>query len=278
MSFLKGHPLKVWAALGVVAVIILGALLADVIAPLDPMKQNLLARMKAPGTEVRGITYLLGSDEIGRDLLSRIIYGARVSLIVAALAVVVGGAIGTILGVLAGWYRGIVEIAIMRSADIFLSVPAILLAIITVAILGPGLWNLVLVLAFTRWPRYARVAYGQTLTLARQPYVRLSQTMGAGAFWIMRKHILPNILGPVLVVVTLEFGMMVLFEAGLSFLGLGVQPPTPSWGSIMAAGRNYLQTAWWISIFPGVLLFLLILSINFLGDYMRDRVEGRGRT
>lgn len=278
MTLLKSHPLKVWLALGLVGLIILCAVFAEVLAPNDPMKQNLLARMKAPGTEVRGITYWLGSDEIGRDLLSRIIYGARVSLIVAALAVVVGGAIGTILGVLAGWYRGALEVLIMRSADIFLSVPAILLAIITVAILGPGLWNLVLVLAFTRWPRYARVAYGQTLSLVRMPYVRLSQTMGAGALWIMWKHILPNILGPILVVVTLEFGMMVLFEAGLSFLGLGVQPPKPSWGSIMAAGRNYLQTAWWISIFPGLLLFLLILSINFLGDYMRDHVEGRGRS
>ena len=277
MSILSRHPLKVKMAVAVLAVIILGAIFADVLAPNDPMKQNLMARMKAPDTEVRGITYLLGSDEIGRDLLSRIIHGARVSLIVAALAVVVGGMFGTTLGVLAGWYRGTAEMVIMRAADIFLSIPAILLAIITVAILGPGLWNLVLVLAFTRWPRYARVAYGQTLTLARMPYVRLSRTMGASAPWIMTRHILPNILGPILVVVTLEFGMMVLFEAGLSFLGLGVQPPTPSWGSIMAAGRNYLQTAWWISILPGVMLFLLILSVNFLGDYMRDRVEGRGR-
>jgi len=154
-------------------------------------------------------------------------------------------------------------------------VPPILLAIITVAVLGPGLVNVIVVLAFTRWPRYARVAYGQTLSVANMPYVRISRFMGAGSVRLLLRHVLPNILGPIIVVATLEFGLMVLFEAGLSFLGLGVQPPTPSWGAILSTGRNYVSTAWWIATFPGLCLFLLVLSVNVIGDNLRDRFERR---
>ncbi|TJZ89356.1 ABC transporter permease [Paracoccus gahaiensis] len=253
----------------------LAALLAPWVAPQSPEAQNLLGRLRPPGTEVRGITYLLGSDELGRDLLSRLIYGAQVSLTVAALSVLVSGTIGTALGMIAAWSGGWTSTIIMRLVDIVLSVPAILLAIITVAILGPGFINVIAVLAFTRWPRYARVAYGQTLGLMNLPYVRLSRFMGASTLRVLSRHILPNIIGPIMVVVTLEFGLMVLFEAGLSFLGLGVQPPTPSWGAILSAGRNYVTTAWWIAVFPGLFLFLLILSVNVLGDHVRDVVEGR---
>ncbi len=268
-------PPRLWPFYAIVAVLVLAALLAPWIAPRDPNVQNLLGRLKAPGSEVRGVTYLLGSDELGRDLLSRLIHGARVSLMVAALSVIVSGTVGTALGMIAGWYRGVVGMIIMRVVDIVLSVPAILLAIITVAIMGPGLVNVVAVLAFTRWPRYARVAYGQTLGLLNLPYVRLSRFMGASTARVLWRHILPNIIGPVMVVVTLEFGLMVLFEAGLSVLGLGVQPPTPSWGAILSAGRSYVTTAWWIAVFPGLFLFLLILSVNVLGDHVRDVVEGR---
>ncbi|GGE15110.1 peptide/nickel transport system permease protein [Gemmobacter megaterium] len=268
-------PPRLWLFFGIVVVLVVAAVLAPWIAPRDPNVQNLLGRLKAPGTEARGVTYLLGSDELGRDLLSRLIHGARVSLMVAALSVIVSGIFGTALGMIAGWYRGVVGMIIMRVVDIVLSVPAILLAIITVAIMGPGLVNVVAVLAFTRWPRYARVAYGQTLGLLNLPYVRLSRFMGASTARVLIRHILPNIIGPIMVVVTLEFGLMVLFEAGLSFLGLGVQPPTPSWGAILSAGRSYVTTAWWIAVFPGVFLFLLILSVNVLGDHVRDVVEGR---
>ena len=268
-------PPRLWLFFGIVVVLVVAAVLAPWIAPRDPNVQNLLGRLKAPGTEARGVTYLLGSDELGRDLLSRLIHGARVSLMVAALSVIVSGIFGTALGMIAGWYRGVVGMIIMRVVDIVLSVPAILLAIITVAIMGPGLVNVVAVLAFTRWPRYARVAYGQTLGLLNLPYVRLSRFMGASTARVLIRHILPNIIGPIMVVVTLEFGLMVLFEAGLSFLGLGVQPPTPSWGAILSAGRSYVTTAWWIAVFPGLFLFLLILSVNVLGDHVRDVVEGR---
>ena len=251
------------------------ALLAPVLAPLDPARQSLLARLRPPGSMAGGITFWLGTDELGRDLLSRVIHGARASLAVALLSVIVSGILGTALGVLAGYRRGWVEVAIMRAVDVMLSIPAILLAIITVAVLGPGFLNLVLVLGFTRWPRYTRVAYAQTLGQAGLPYVTAARLAGARMPRLLLRHILPNIAAPLVVVATLEFGLMILFEAGLSFLGLGIQPPTPSWGSIMSTGRNYVGTAWWIATFPGVCLFLLVLSVNICGDHLRDRFDPR---
>ncbi len=261
----------------IVAVMVLLAVAAPLVAPVDPNTQNLLARLKAPGTVSRGVTYILGSDELGRDVLSRLIYGARISLFVAFSSVLLSGTLGSILGMVAAFYRGWVEIVIMRLVDIVLSVPAILFAIITVAVLGPGLVNVVIVLALTRWPRYARVAYGQTLSVANMPYVRLSHFMGASWIRLLGSHVLPNIAGSLAVVATLEFGLMVLFEAGLSFLGLGVQPPMASWGAMLSTGRNYVATAWWIATFPGLALFLLVLSINLIGDHVRDRLDPKAR-
>lgn len=252
---------------------VLSALLADVVAPRDPLTQNLLGRLRAPGSTARGIYYVLGSDELGRDLLSRLIHGSRVSLLVAFVTVLVAGTIGSALGIAAALLRGPAEAVIMRVADMVLAVPAILLAVIVVAVLGPGLTNVILVLAIARWPRYARVAYAQTLVVAQQPYVRLARFIGASWPWIVWRHILPNILGALVVVATLEFGIMVLFEAGLSFLGLGVQPPTPSWGAMLATGRDYVETAWWLAVAPGLCLFLLVLSANVLGDHLRDRLD-----
>jgi peptide/nickel transport system permease protein len=265
----------VWPFLLIFVGFALIAVLAPLIAPYNPNSQNLLARLKPPGTTVRNVLYLLGTDEVGRDLLSRLIYGARVSLMVALLSVLVSTVLGTVLGMIAGFYRGVIEIIIMRLVDIVLSIPAILLAIITIAVLGPGLHNVVVVLGFTRWPRYARVAYGQTLAVMGLTFMRASAFNGAGALRLLGRHVLPNIAGAIIVVATLEFGLMVLFEAGLSFLGLGVQPPMPSWGSILSVGRNYMGTAWWIATFPGLCLFLLALSINVIGDRMRDRLDPR---
>ena len=262
---------------GIVALMVVVAIFAPWIAPYDPNAQNLLGRLKAPGTEARNVLYLLGSDELGRDLLSRLIYGARISLSVAFLSVVLSGCVGILLGMLAGYRRGWVEIVIMRLVDVFLSVPAILLAIITVAVLGPGFVNVILVLALTRWPRYARLAYGQTLSVAGMPYVRLAHAMGAGWVRILRLHILPNIIAPLSVIATLEFGLMVLFEAGLSFLGLGVQPPTASWGAMLSVGRNYVSNAWWIATFPGLCLFMLVLSVNLIGDRLSEYLNPKSR-
>ncbi|MCV6585287.1 MAG: ABC transporter permease [Marinibacterium sp.] len=264
-----------WPALLLLALVIC-ALFAPWLAPMDPDRQNLLGRLKPPGFESRGAVFVLGSDELGRDVLSRLIYGARVSLSVAALSVLLSGVVGVLVGMAAGYLRGWTETILMRLVDVFLSIPAILLAIITVAVLGPGFINVILVLALTRWPRYARVAYGQTLAIADRPYVTLARSMGAPALRVLAIHILPNIMGPLLVVATLEFGLMVLFEAGLSFLGLGVQPPTASWGSMLSTGRNYIATAWWIAMFPGMALFVLVLSANLVGDRLSDRI-GEGK-
>lgn len=270
-------PFARWAPFALIALFVLVATFAPLIAPYDPNAQNLLGRMRPPGTVSRSFHYPLGSDELGRDLLSRLIHGARVSLFVAFASVILSGAVGVLLGMLAGYLRGWVEIIVMRIVDVFLSIPAILLAIITVAVLGSGLANVIVVLALTRWPRYARVAYGQTLSIANMPYVRLATFMGAGALRVLFRHILPNIIGAVTVVATLEFGLMVIFEAGLSFLGLGVQPPTASWGAMLSTGRNYLATAWWIATFPGVCLFLLVLAINLIGDDLRDQFDPRSQ-
>lgn len=267
----------VWPFVAIFLGFVALAAFAPWIAPYDPNAQNLMGRIKPPGTEARGVLYILGSDELGRDLLSRIIHGARVSLSVALLSVALSGVAGSVLGMAAGLFRGWVEIVIMRIVDVFLSVPAVLLAIIMVAVLGPGFVNVVIVLALTRWPRYARVAYGQTLAVANMPFVRIARFMGAGAGRVLFVHILPNIIGPLVVVATLEFGLMVLFEAGLSFLGLGVQPPTASWGAMLSVGRNYVANAFWIATFPGLCLFLLILSVNLIGDALRDRLDPKSR-
>ncbi|MBM6583571.1 ABC transporter permease [Microvirga sp. BT689] len=266
-----------WVPIILIAFFVLAAVFAPLLAPYDPNSQNLLGRMRPPGTMSRSFHYLLGSDELGRDLLTRLIYGARVSLFVAIASVILSGVVGVLLGMLAGYLRGWVELIVMRLVDVFLSIPAILLAIITVAVLGTGLVNVIVVLALTRWPRYARIAYGQTLSVANMPYVRLAAFMGASTPRVLLRHILPNIIGAVTVVATLEFGLMVLFEAGLSFLGLGVQPPTASWGAMLSSGRNYLATAWWIATFPGLCLFLLILAVNLIGDDLRDRFDPRSQ-
>ncbi len=266
-----------WWPLAIIALVVLVAIFASWLAPYDPNQQNLLGRLKAPGTVSRSFHYWLGSDELGRDLLSRVIYGARISLIVAFASVILSGAVGTTLGMIAGYRRGWVETVVMRVVDVFLSIPAILLAIITVAVLGPGIVNVIVVLALTRWPRYARIAYSQTLTVATMPYVRLAALMDAGAPRILFRHILPNIIGAVSVVATLEFGLMILFEAGLSFLGLGVQPPTASWGAMLSTGRNYVATAWWVATLPGACLFVLVLAVNLTCDAVRDRLDPRHR-
>lgn len=276
-SALASVPLHVWLFGGVILLFGVMALASPLLAPENPYTQNLLGRMKAPSSTVRQITYLLGSDELGRDMLSRIIYGARASMSVAFLAVFISGIIGTAMGLVAAYFRGWVESVIMRLVDMVLSIPALLFAVITVAVLGPGFINVILVLGLTRWPRYARVVYGQALSLMEQPYVRYARFVGVSTPRILLRHLLPNVFGQLVVVATLEFGVMVLFEAGLSFLGLGVQPPAPSWGGMMSVGRHYLDSAWWIASFPGLCLFLLVLSVNIIGDFLRDRLDPRLR-
>lgn len=267
------------AVIGLLALYVLAAVFAPWIAPHSPLRQILLLRLRPPLTESPGAgLFLLGTDDVGRDLFSRILFGARASLIVGALSVSVSLLCGTGFGLLAGWFRGWTAILVMRVVDIVLSIPAILLAVLTVAVLGPSFTNLILVLGLTRWPRYTRVAYAQTLQVATLPYIRAAEMAGARAPRILLRHILPNIAGPLMVVATTEFGLMILFEAGLSFLGLGIQPPYPSWGSIMSDGQNYVATAWWMTVFPGICLFGVVLCVNLLGDWLRDRVDPRAQS
>ena len=272
---MKSVPIVIWVVLSVLALFVLAAVLAPELAPFDPLRQSLLLRLKPPGTVLGGRSFLLGTDDLGRDLLSRVLFGARVSLLVAAVAVVLSLVVGTALGLAAGWFRGWTAVVIMRSVDTMLSIPAILLAVLTVAVLGPGFLNLVVVLGLTRWPRYTRVAYGQTLQVAALPYIRAAEMAGCSSFRLLWRHVLPNIAGPLLVVATAEFGLMILFEAGLSFLGLGIQPPAPSWGAIMSAGRAYVERAWWLTVFPGACLFAVVLCVNMAGDWLRDRIDPR---
>jgi peptide/nickel transport system permease protein len=277
-GWLARTPVSILVMAAILAAFVFVAIFAPLLAPFDPARQSLILRLRPPGqTGPQSLTFLLGTDDLGRDLLSRIIHGARASMFVAVASVSVSLVIGGSLGMLAGWRRGWVEVVIMRFVDVMLSIPAILLAVLAVAVAGPGFQTLILVLGLTRWPRYARVAYAQTLQVATLPYIRAAELAGASAPRLLLRHVLPNIAGPLVVVATAEFGLMILFEAGLSFLGLGIQPPTPSWGTILSAGRQYIERAWWLTVFPGGCLFMLVLSVNVLGDWIRDRLDPRAR-
>jgi peptide/nickel transport system permease protein len=207
-----------------------------------------------------------------------VLYGARVSLGVAIATVLVSGIVGVGLGVVAGWRRGWLGAVIMRVADIALSVPFFLLAILVVAVLGPSLVNVVICLALVRWPRYTRIAYASVLETKERGFVRGAVAVGATGPWIVLRHVLPEVLPLAVVVATLELGLMVIFEASLSFIGLGVQPPTASWGSMLSDGQQYVASAWWLATFPGLALFGLVLAVNLLGDAVRDRLDPQQRT
>lgn len=220
----------------------------------------------------------LGTDELGRDLLARIIFGARVTLSVGFYAVVVGGVTGVMIGVVAGYVGGFVERAVMRLADIQLALPIMLLAMLIVAALGPSLHNLIVVLALTSWVRYARIVRGQVLLLRHREFVMAAHSVGASHLRIMWRHILPNVVTPAVIVGTLELGRLIVMEASLSFLGLGIQPPNADWGLMLAQGRVYLSSAWWVSTFPGIAIVVTVLAANLLGDWLRDHFDPRMRT
>lgn len=244
---------------------------APILAPKDPLKINLADRLASPTLSLSAVgNYPLGTDQIGRDILSRIISGSRVTLIVAATAVLLGGAMGISLGLVAGYFGGWIERIIMRLADLQLSIPLLLFALIVIAVLGPSLVNLVIVLALTGWTRFARITRGEVLSLREREFVLSAKGAGAGHLRILFRHILPNVLTAAIVVATLELARVVILESALSFLGLGVQPPNASWGRMLADGREYVATAWWLSTFPGVAIVLIVLGVNLLGDWMRD--------
>lgn len=267
-----------WNLTGYVFILGLFALasaMPGIFAPHNPLTENLLARLLPPGAVFSGHRYLLGSDALGRDELSRLIWGARISFIVATTSVLIAGTIGTMFGVLAGYLGGIFAVVFMRVADIILSIPFLLLAILIVTVVGPGLWSTVLVLGAVRWPIYTRVAYGATLQVREGEFIGAARSLGSSQVHIMWRHIVPNILSSIVVMATLEVGTMIMYEAALSFLGLGIQPPTPSWGNMLSQAQSYITQAWWMMLFPGLAVFLVVLSFNRIGDYVQQRLDPR---
>lgn len=262
----------------IVALVILSALFAPYIAPHDPQKIHPEDRLTPPSWVEGGKSeYLLGTDSAGRDLLSRIIYGARVSLIVAVLGIAISAALGTGIGLISGYFGGLVDMAIMRVVDIMMSLPVLFLALAFAAVIPAGLYIVVLIIAIFGWVGYTRIVRGEVLSLKERDYIALARVAQAGPVRIIFRHILPNLVNILTVMMTLEIGGIIMFEAAFSFIGFGVQPPTPSWGNMLAEGQNYLTTAWWIATFPGLSLMAMIFSCNFIGDWLRDALDPRLR-
>ena len=252
------------------------AVLAPHVAPFDPNSQDLDLRLRPPAWQSGGTWRSpLGNDHVGRDILSRVMYGGRVSLAVGASAVLLAGALGTALGAWSGYRGGLVDEIIMRAVDVQSSIPFILLAIVFMAVFGVSLRNLVIVLVLHGWVVYARLVRGQILSLREKDYVTALRALGGSHRRAMFRHILPNLVSTVIVLATLETANVIIIESGLSFLGLGVDPRTPSWGSMLSDGRDYVTSAWWLATFPGLAITVTVLAINVLGDWLRDRLDPR---
>ena len=266
------------AVFGIVVLLLMGgaALAAPQIAPWDPGRQMLVKRLRPPMWQERGLReHPLGTDHLGRDILSRILYGGRISLGVGLSAVTLSGLIGVTLGLLAGFHGGRTDAFIMRVVDVFLAIPYILLAMGVVFALGPSLLNVILVMAVTRWVQFARIVRADVLSIREREFVSGARARGNRSVRLLLKHVLPNALTPIIVVATLELAFMIIYESALSFLGLGVQPPTPTWGWMLSDGRNYVATAWWLATFPGLAIMLTVLAVNLLGDWLRDTLDPR---
>jgi peptide/nickel transport system permease protein/dipeptide transport system permease protein len=268
------------AVAGMIVVIgfLVMAIFAPVLAPHDPLEQALYSKLKPPFWAERGsLTYVLGTDDFGRDLLSRIVYGARISMLVGVVAVSIALFFGTVAGAVAGFYRGRIDNVIMRLMDLLLAFPSILLAIVIVAFLGPSLRNAMIAIGVVSVPRYARLVRGSVLEEYAKDYVQAARALGAGDARLIFLHILPNCLAPLIVQTTLGFAAAILEAAALSFLGLGAQPPTPEWGAMLANGRALSLRAWWAVTFPGVFILLAVLGFNLMGDGLRDALDPRLR-
>lgn len=268
-----------WALFGMIILFIVAfiAIFGPQLAPLDPNRQNIMLRLAAPGGDGPGnVTFWLGSDQLGRDVLSRLLYGARVSLLVGIAAIVVGGTIGTIAGLISGYFGGWVDDVIMRIGDIQLAFPFILLAIMFLVVLGPGLINIILVLGIGQWITYARIVRAQTMSLREKEYVEAARAMGDGTFAILFRTILPNIIAPLTVIASFNVAGVILSEAALSFLGLGVPPSVPTWGSMLSESRDHLlSNKWWLAVFPGLAIVFTVLAFNLIGDWLRDFLDPR---
>ena len=259
-------------------VVVLVAVFAPVLAPRDPLEQDLFNRLQPPSLSSEGDTpFLLGTDGFGRDILSRILFATRVSLTVVVSAIAVSSSTGILLGLMAGYYEGRIGTVIMRAVDMQMALPAILLAVTVIAVFGTSLPNLVIVLAISGWVTYTRIMYSETLSIKQMEYVMAARALGASNLRIMLRHILRNAFGALIVVATLQVGNLILFEAALSFLGLGVPPPTPSLGSMLSEGRNVLAVAAWLATFPGMTIVFMVLGINYLGSGLREILDPKLR-
>lgn len=259
------------AVVGLVLVVVLGlmALFAPIIAPYDPIEQHITDRLKPPSAQ-----YLLGTDELGRDLFSRLLYGARISLVIGFVAQGVSMTIGILFGLLSGWYGGWVDDLLMRITDIFFTIPGLMFLIVWVTIFEPGPLSIFLALGLIGWPGLARVMRGQVLTIKELEYGVSAQALGASTRHILLRHILPNAIAPMIVLAALGVAGAILSEATLSFLGLGIQIPNPSWGTMVQLGKNYLPTGqWWLAVIPGLVIMITVLGFNFLGDGLRDALD-----
>jgi len=275
----RGVIARIFVPLVVIGLFVLGAIFVPILTNFDPLHTELLDRLAAPGTTLAdGSVAIFGTDQVGQDLFAQMMMGARVSLTVGALTLLFAGVFGVLLGLLAGYFGGWVDLVLMRVADIQLAFPAILLAILLASVLGQGLMNIIIVISITNWVVFARVARSQVLSLKHREYVEAARTLGAGNGHLLFRTLLPGSLAPVLVVATVEFGHVVLLEAALSFLGVGVPLGTPSLGSTISNGTAYLTTAWWISTLPGLGLLALVLATGVLGDALRDRFDPQLRS
>jgi len=269
---LKDFPLIPALILGCIALV---AIFANFLAPHNPEIGSLTARFKPPFWQTGGSTkYLLGTDQLGRDVLSRLIFGARVSMVVGFTAVIFAGTVGTTLGIISGYLGGWVDQVIMRVTDTWLALPGLMFAIFLAAIVGPSMWNIVIILGLVYWTRYARVIRGEVLSLKEREFVRLAIVAGCSKWTIMYRHILPNVINSAIVIGTLMLGVVIITEASLSFLGVGVPPPQAAWGLMLSDGKQSLMVGrWWLSVLPGLCIMLMVLSANILGDWLRVKLD-----
>jgi peptide/nickel transport system permease protein len=264
--------------LAIVAALLACAVLAPLLSPHSPLEGSLGERLAPPvGMEGAKPGHLLGTDRHGRDTLSRLLHGARISLAVSVVGIALTGALGSFIGLLAGFLGGWVDTLLMRLVDISLSLPGILIAVLLSVVFEPSFTNVIIVIVFLLWPSYARLVRGETLGLKHQEFVALARIAGCSSLTIMFRHIVPNLIPSILVLATLHVGYVIVLEAALSFLGVGIPPPTPSWGVMVADGRGLIEQAWWISILPGIAILVTVLSLNILGDWVRDRLDPKLR-
>lgn len=258
----------------IIALLAFTAIFANVLTPYSPVNISLPDRLKPPFWQAGGsLTHPLGTDPLGRDLLTRLIYGARISLLVGLLGLCVGGGVGAAVGLIAGYAGGRTDAYLMRITDATLSFPIILFAILLVVILGGSLLTVVCAVALVLWARFARVVRGEVLTIRERDFVAQARIIGGSASRIILTHLLPNVLNTLVVLLSLQVGWVIIIEASLSFLGAGVPPPTPTWGSMIAEGRDYIASAWWVSFFPGLAILITVLAFNLFGDWLRDALD-----